>query len=98
MDILDDKYNPTDKYSFRARNFQSYEMGLDEKLEDEVEVRKQLIELLNMFHGIIITERFLESLILLAAVLHIPVWVFFSVSWSKIIVYRNFSLRIVLCF
>ena len=83
MDILDDKYNPNDKYSFRARNFQSYEMGLDEKLEDEVEVRKQLIELLNMFHGIIITERFLESLILLAAVLHIPVWVF-SESRPKI--------------
>ena len=31
LDILDDTYEPSAPYSFRARNFQSYEMGLDER-------------------------------------------------------------------
>ena len=81
LDILDDAYEPDDAYSFRARNFQSYEMGLDEKADaDENAMHEKIVTLLNNFDGIIITERFLESLVLLAAVLHIPVEYLYAVS------------------
>ena len=80
LDILDAKYEPLAPYSFRARNFQSYEMGLDEQMEDLDEIRRSLIELLDMFGVIIITERFLESLVILAAVFHAPVEYLYAVS------------------
>ena len=55
-------------------------MGIDEKMEDLDEIRRTLIELTNMFGVIIITERFLESLVIMSAVFHIPVEYFYAVS------------------
>ena len=81
LDVLDDVYKPGDKYSFRARNFQCYEMGLDEKADgNEEAMRNEIIKVLNAFDSVIITDRFLESLVLLAAVLHIPVEYLYAVS------------------
>ena len=55
-------------------------MGLDEQMEDLDEIHKSLVDLLNMFDVIIITERFLESLVILAAIFHIPVEYLYAVS------------------
>ena len=55
-------------------------MGLDEQLEDSDEISQNVIDLLNKFDVIIITERFLESLVILAAVFQIPVEYLYAVS------------------
>ena len=55
-------------------------MGLDEKMEDLEKIRESLVKVLNIFSVIIITERFLESLVILAAVLHIPVEYLYALS------------------
>ena len=55
-------------------------MGIDEKMEDLDEIRRALIELTNMFGVIIITERFLESLVIMSAVFQIPAEYLYAVS------------------
>ena len=56
LDVLDDVYKPDDNL-------------LQDEKADEDAMRNVIIKVLNAFDSVIITERFLESLVLLAAVL-----------------------------
>mgnify|MGYP000369619941 CR=1 FL=1 len=43
LDFLPPSYNSSAPWSFRTRNFQSFELGIDDFLEDDVEIAKELV-------------------------------------------------------
>ena len=66
LDNLDRNFNPDAPYSHRVQNFQSFEMGMDEKITDETQMRVELQRLIDRFDVIVLIERFWESLVLIA--------------------------------
>lgn len=58
-------YNPSAPWHFRARNFQSYELGFDSEIEDLPSLERIWEAVNNQFHLVMITEHYWESLILM---------------------------------
>ena len=66
LDNLERNFNPDSPYSHRVQNFQSFEMGMDETITDETQMRVELQRLIDRFDVIVLIERFWESLVLIA--------------------------------
>ena len=49
LDNLERNFNSNAPYSHRVQNFQSFEMGMDEKITDETQMRKELQRLIDRF-------------------------------------------------
>ena len=59
-------------WSFRAKNFQAFEFGLDNNRDDPEYVRGQISKLREIYDFVVITEYYFESLVLLREKLCIP--------------------------
>ena len=67
LELLDKSNFDFDKtpWSFRTRNFQAFEMNINDGLEDEAEIKREVSSILAGFDLIVVVERFFESMILL---------------------------------
>ena len=57
LDLLESKYDPNAPWSFRTRNFQAFEMGIDDRITDNDEIFNSIQKLVKEFDLILITER-----------------------------------------
>jgi len=89
LDNLERNFNPNAPYSHRVQNFQSFEMGMDEKITDETQMRVELQRLIDRFDVIVLIERFWESLVLIALSLHIPVEYLYAPSENISVKYEK---------
>ena len=78
IDLLPDQFDPTVTRSFRAKNYQSFELGLDHLNDDDDYINSSMERLGDQFDLVILTEYFLESLVLLADLLCIPYEVLYT--------------------
>ena len=72
LDVLAKVYRPEIPWSFRAKNFQSFEFGLDYNRDDRDYISAQLKILDETYDFVAITEYYFESLVLLREMLCIP--------------------------
>ena len=57
LDLLESKYDADAPWSFRTRNFQAFEMGIDDRTTDKQEIFDAIQKLVKEFDLILITER-----------------------------------------
>jgi len=67
INSIDEVYNASAPWHFRARNFQAYELGFDSEIEDMSTMERIWNAVDDQFDLIMITEHYWESLILMKA-------------------------------
>ncbi|CBY36031.1 unnamed protein product [Oikopleura dioica] len=72
LDNLPASFDPTASSNFRAKNYQSFELGLDHLNDNPAYIRSQLERLEQQFDLVIILEHYMESIVLLKHRLCVP--------------------------
>ena len=72
LDLLPTVFNEDTPWSFRAKNFQSFEFGLNNTRDDAEYIVEELAKLDKLYDFVAITEYYFESLVLLREMLCIP--------------------------
>ncbi|CAG5090588.1 Oidioi.mRNA.OKI2018_I69.PAR.g12656.t1.cds [Oikopleura dioica] len=72
LDSLPENFDPTVSRNFRAKNFQSFELGLDHLNDDPAYIKSQMELLETQFDLVIILEHYMESIVLLKHRLCVP--------------------------
>ena len=76
LERLDDEVNfdfDTTPWSFRIRNFQAFEMNINDGLRNDEDIISEVTEKLTGFDHLHVTDRWLESLVIMALQLNIPI-------------------------
>jgi galactosylceramide sulfotransferase len=72
LDRLPEIFNKDTHWSFRAKNFQAFEFGLDNDRDDAEYLTEQIEILAKLYNFVAISEYYYESLVLLLEVLCLP--------------------------
>ena len=80
LDQLPTVFSPNISRNFRTKNYQSFELGMDHLNDDDDYINESLQKLDDQFDLIILTEYFLESMVLLADILCVPYQVLYVKS------------------
>lgn len=78
LDVAPDVFDGAKAHSYRASNYQAFEMGMDHLNTDEAYIQSSIEKLDSQFDLVILVEYFLESLVLLANLLCIPYEVLYT--------------------
>lgn len=80
LDNLPNVFNANISRNFRTKNYQSFELGMNHLNDDDNYIMEKLHQIDEQFDLIILTEYYLESLVLLADILCVPYKVLFVKS------------------
>ena len=72
LDNLPHIFDPNISRNFRARNYQSFELGMDHLSDDKTYWQNSFKVLDKQFDLVILVEYYLESLVLLSEILCVP--------------------------
>ena len=62
-------YDKSTPWYFRAKNYMSFDLGLDHEIESEAYIQQAIGQLESTYHLVLLTDYFEESLILLKVIL-----------------------------
>ena len=62
-------YEKSTPWYFRAKNYMSFDLGLDHEIESEAYIQQAIGQLESTYHLVLLTDYFEESLILLKVIL-----------------------------
>ena len=83
LDNLPENFDPSASRNFRAKNFQSFELGLDHLNDNPAYVKSQLERLEAQFDLVIILEHYMESIVLLKHRLCVPYEILYIKAKNK---------------
>ena len=83
LDNLPENFDPMASRNFRAKNFQSFELGLDHLNDNPAYIKSQLERLETQFDLVIILEHYMESIVLLKHRLCVPYEILYIKAKNK---------------